>query len=53
MICPHCTRSTPLFSTKCPHCTGEFGLLFLWGINAGAWLIVAMLLAFLLALLLL
>jgi RNA polymerase subunit RPABC4/transcription elongation factor Spt4 len=33
MICPHCTRSTPPFSTKCPSCTGEYSLLELWFLN--------------------
>jgi hypothetical protein len=34
MICPHCTEPTPVFSTKCPSCTGEYGLLELWFLNS-------------------
>jgi hypothetical protein len=33
MICPRCTKSTPAFSTRCPHCTSEHGILTLWLLN--------------------
>jgi hypothetical protein len=33
MICPRCTKSTPMFSTRCPHCTSEHGILELWALN--------------------
>jgi hypothetical protein len=33
MICPRCMKSTPAFSTRCPWCTSEHGILQLWFVN--------------------
>lgn len=41
MKCPRCLSYTPMFSTRCPECTSEHGILELWGWNlvyAGAYL---------------
>jgi hypothetical protein len=37
MICPRCMEQTSAFSTRCPHCTSEHGILELWLINFLAW----------------
>jgi Zn ribbon nucleic-acid-binding protein len=40
MICPECTSKRPAFSSRCPACCAQTGLLSMWVMNLVAYAIV-------------
>lgn len=47
MRCPECTLHRPAFSSRCPHCTANTGVIFMWLSNVFAWVMLLVLAVFL------